>query len=110
MRTSVHRKVLPFGAHMSVAEGLVGAVERAVRHRCDAFQIFTKNASQWRGRMLPEQEIAGFRTAVAAARLAPVVSHASYLINLAANRTALHDQSMTAMGDELDRAEALGLL
>ena len=39
-----------FGAHMSVAGGLPRAVERAVVHRCDALQIFAKNASQWRGR------------------------------------------------------------
>src|SRR6185312_11082808 len=40
----------------------------------------------------------------------PVVSHASYLINLATPDPALRAQSMAAMGDELDRAEALGLL
>ena len=38
---------------MSVAGGLPRAVERAVVHRCDALQIFAKNASQWRGRELP---------------------------------------------------------
>ena len=38
------------GAHMSVAGGLPRAVERAVVHRCDALQIFAKNANQWRGR------------------------------------------------------------
>jgi hypothetical protein len=31
---------------MSVAGGLPRAVERAVAHRCDAFQIFAKNANQ----------------------------------------------------------------
>ncbi len=98
------------GAHMSVAGGLVKAVERAVAHGCDAFQIFAKNASQWRGRVLPPEEIREFRARVAAARLAPVVSHGSYLINLATASPALLHQSMEAMGDELDRAEALGLL
>src|ERR1043165_1202224 len=39
------------GAHMSVAGGLPRAVERAVVHRCDALQIFAKNANQWRGRV-----------------------------------------------------------
>jgi deoxyribonuclease IV len=98
------------GAHMSVAGGLPRAVERAVIHRCDALQIFTKNASQWRGRDLPPEEIRAFRTSVAAARLDPVVSHGSYLINLATPDPALLAQSMGAMADELDRAEALGLL
>jgi deoxyribonuclease-4 len=99
-----------FGAHMSIAGGLPRAVDRAVAHRCDALQIFAKNASQWRGRMLPPEEIREFRAKVRAARIAPVVSHASYLINLAAAAPGLRAQSIEAMGDEIDRAEALGLL
>jgi deoxyribonuclease-4 len=47
---------------------------------------------------------------VKAASLAPVVSHASYLINLASADAGLRRQSIDAMADELDRAEALGLL
>src|SRR5438552_3364375 len=99
-----------FGAHMSVAGGLPRAVERAIVHGCDAFQIFAKNASQWRGRVLPREEICEFRAKVAAARFAPVVSHGSYLINLATPLPGLRRQSTEAMGDEIDRAEALGLL
>ena len=34
---------------MSVAGGLPLAVDRAIVHRCEAFQIFAKNANQWRG-------------------------------------------------------------
>lgn len=99
-----------FGAHMSVAGGLPRSVERAVVHGCEAFQIFTKNANQWRGRVLPEEEVRDFRASVAAAGINPVISHASYLINLAASERSLRRQSMSAMADELDRAEALGLL
>src|SRR5919199_393629 len=98
------------GAHMSVAGGMPRAVERAVVHRCEAFQVFAKNANQWRGRVLAPQEIREFRARVEAARLGPVVSHASYLINLATTNAALRRQSFEAMGDEIDRAEALGLL
>ena len=98
------------GAHMSVAGGLPRAVERGVVHRCDALQIFAKNASQWRGRPLPPEEIREFRARVKAAGIGPVVSHASYLINLATTDRTLRRQSLDAMGDELDRAEALGLL
>jgi deoxyribonuclease-4 len=95
---------------MSVAGGLPRAVDRAVVHGCDALQIFTKNASQWRGRPLLAEEIGAFRARVRASRIHPVVSHASYLINLATPDEALRRQSMDAMADELDRAEALGLL
>jgi deoxyribonuclease-4 len=95
---------------MSVAGGLPRAVERAVVHRCDALQIFAKNASQWRGRVLPPEEIREFRARVKAAGITPVVSHASYLINLASANRGLRAQSIEAMADELDRAETLGLL
>ena len=95
---------------MSVAGGLPRAVERALVHRCEAFQIFAKNGNQWRGREVPAAEIREFRAKVESAGLGPVVSHASYLINLATSSPMLRQQSLTAMGDELDRAEALGLL
>lgn len=95
---------------MSVAGGLPRAVERAVVHGCQALQIFAKNASQWRGRLVPPEEVRDFRTRVKAAGLTPVVSHASYLINLATANRGLRRQSIEAMADELDRAEALGLL
>ena len=70
-----------FGAHMSVAGGLPLSVDRAVVHGCDAFQIFAKNANQWRGRILPREEIREFRARVKASGINTVVSHASYLIN-----------------------------
>jgi deoxyribonuclease-4 len=95
---------------MSVAGGLPRAVDRAVIHGCQAFQIFAKNANQWRGRAVPPAEVREFRSRVAASGLAPVVSHASYLINLATRDHALRRLSLDAMGDELDRAAALGLL
>src|SRR5260370_38109532 len=80
---TAHETMPRLGAHMSVAGGLPRAVERGIVHGCEAFQIFTKNASQWRGRTLPPAEIHEFRAKVRAARLGPVVAHASYLINLA---------------------------
>jgi len=94
---------------MSVAGGLPLAVDRAVAHRCEALQIFAKNASQWRGRVVPPEEVRAFRARVKASAIRPVVSHASYLINLATTNLSLRRQSVDAMGDELDRAEALGL-
>jgi deoxyribonuclease-4 len=95
---------------MSVAGGLPRAVDRAVVHGCEALQIFAKNASQWRGRVLPVDEIREFRRRVEAAGIGPVVSHGSYLINLATANAGLRRQSIESMGDEIDRAEALGLL
>ena len=37
-----------FGAHLSVAGGLVNALDEAKRLRLDCVQVFTKNQRQWR--------------------------------------------------------------
>jgi deoxyribonuclease-4 len=95
---------------MSVAGGLPFAVARAHAHRCETLQIFTKNASQWRARPLPPDEIAAFRDATEKTGIHPVVAHASYLINIATTNPALRAQSIAALGEEVDRAELLGLL
>ena len=95
---------------MSVAGGLPNAIARAQLHECEALQIFTKNASQWRARPLPDEEVAAFRLAARNSGIAPIVAHASYLINVATSNPALRAQSIAALGEELDRAEALGLL
>jgi deoxyribonuclease-4 len=97
------------GAHLSIAGGLPRAVDRAAALRCEALQIFTKSAGQWRARELPREEIDRFRKRVEETGIRPVVAHNSYLINLAAAAPALRAQSIAALGDELDRAESLGL-
>jgi deoxyribonuclease-4 len=97
------------GAHLSIAGGLPRAVDRAEASGCDALQIFTKSAGQWRARELPPEEIALFRRRVRETGIRPVVAHTSYLINLAAADAALRRRSIAALADELDRAAALGL-
>jgi deoxyribonuclease-4 len=102
--------MIRIGAHMSVAGGVSKAVDRAVAHGCEALQIFTKNANQWRGRPLDPAEIRAFRGRIEQTDIRPVVSHAGYLINLATTCPVLREQSIAAFIDELDRADALGLL
>jgi deoxyribonuclease IV len=98
------------GAHMSIAGSLARSVDRALVHGCEALQIFTKNASQWLGKPLDPADVRTFRVRIANTGIAPVVSHASYLINLATTTPALREQSIAAFADEIDRAHALGLL
>ena len=97
------------GAHLSIAGGLPRAVDRAEASGCQALQIFTKSAGQWRARELPAKEIALFKRRVRQTKIRPVIAHNSYLINLAAADPVLRARSIEALGDELDRAEALGL-
>ena len=102
--------MLRIGAHMSVAGGVSRAVDRAELHGCEALQIFAKNANRWIGKPLDRNEIRRFRRRLDETGITPVVSHASYLINLATAIEPLRTQSIAAFVDELDRAHALGLL
>jgi deoxyribonuclease-4 len=97
------------GSHMSIAGGLPLAVDRAVMHGCEALQIFSKSSNQWRARALPAEEVRSFRDKVERAGIRPVVAHASYLINLGTGEPVLRERSIAAFGEELDRAETLGL-
>lgn len=97
------------GAHMSIAGGLPRAVDRAAEVDCAVLQIFVKNASQWRGRPLLDDEIEAFRVSRTKAGLTTVVGHDSYLINLASPDDALWERSQEALIDEIERCTALGL-
>ena len=95
---------------MSVAGGVANAVERAVLHGCEALQIFSKNSRQLLGKPLDPADIRRFRRRIRETGIEPVVSHASYLINLATASPSLRGPTLTALVDELDRAHDLGLL
>src|SRR5437764_3954833 len=97
-------------AHMSVAGGVSKAVDRAVLHGCESLQIFTKNANRWQSPPLDPLEVRRFRRRIDETGITPVVSHASYLINLATTFPVLREQSIAAFIDEIDRAAMLGLL
>lgn len=98
-----------FGAHLSIAGGMPRAVDRAVATGCDGLQIFTKSTGQWRARVIEREEAVAFRRKADAAGLTPRLAHASYLINLASIDLALRERSVASLGEELDRAELLGL-
>lgn len=99
----------PLGAHVSVAGGLPLAFERAAAIHCEALQIFVKNANQWQGRELRDEEVAAFRRARATLASPPVFAHASYLINISATDRATLRHSVDGLLDELDRCHRLGL-
>jgi deoxyribonuclease-4 len=98
-----------FGAHLSVAGGLHHAAAEAAVLGCDTVQIFTKNASQWVGKPLTDEDVRAWRKAVRDAKLKYPTAHDSYLINLAAPDDEHFRKSIDAFAEEVERAETLGL-
>ena len=98
-----------FGAHMSISGGVDKAFDQAVETGCEAIQIFTKSNSQWRARELKEKEIERFHQRREETDIQPVVTHASYLINLGSPKDELWEKSINALVIELERCEVLGI-
>jgi deoxyribonuclease IV len=109
MSRSESNRRQPLGAHLSIAGGLHLALARAEALGCSALQIFTKNASQWRGKPLSPEDIAAWRSAWHQSPIGPVLAHASYLINLANPDEQKWERSIAALLDELDRCALLGI-
>lgn len=97
------------GAHMSVAGGMAAAIERALKVRARALQVFTKSPNQWKGKRLVSREVAAFQERLVASGLKFVAAHDSYLINLASAREPLRNRSIRGLADELRRCEALAI-
>lgn len=97
------------GAHMSVAGGLDKAFERADALGCESMQIFTRSQRQWQARPVSLQEAEGFYRAWQRSNVRAVVSHASYLINIASPDAAVRAKSAAALREEVERCRHLNI-
>jgi deoxyribonuclease IV len=97
------------GAHVSTQGGVALAPARAVAIGATAIQLFTKTPNQWREPALGPAVVAAFRDALAASGIRAVVSHDSYLINLASPDDVLRARSVESFVAELERCRALGI-
>jgi deoxyribonuclease-4 len=97
-----------FGAHTSIAGGVVKSIERAVACGFSGAQIFVKSNHQWSATSFDPAEIREFREARDRAGIL-VFGHTGYLINLGGKEAAKADKSLQSLVLETERAEALGL-
>ena len=97
------------GAHESIAGGLALAFDRIASVGGEALQIFTANQRQWHVKQPATEDIQAFKTSWHMHNSMPVASHASYLINLAAEEEALAEKSINGFSDELIRCQLLGI-
>jgi deoxyribonuclease IV len=98
------------GIHTSIAGSYLNALEAARKLGCNALQIFSASPRMWQmGNVrIQEQEAKAFRARRDELQLGPLVIHANYLINLAAQQPMLRTRSIQAFHEELVRGLALG--
>ncbi len=98
------------GSHLSAAGGVVNALVRAAELDMDCVQVFTRNQRQWRAPPLRDDMIDAWKSQLIEMGWSEgdrVVSHNSYLVNLASPDRAARDKSMALQRDEMERCESL---
>jgi deoxyribonuclease-4 len=102
-------RIMPLGAHMSIAGGVDKALLRGQQIDCESIQIFTKNNLRWAAPPLTDKTLENWYHTLAETGIAPVVAHNSYLINLASPDTPLWQRSLDAFAVEMMRCEAMDI-
>ena len=99
------------GAHMSVSGSKYLAFERGKEIGCEAIQVFVRNVRGWSSGPLKQEEIDDFKSKKKELKeeIWPVISHNSYLINLASIDEEKLEKSYNAMLDELIKVDQLGI-
>lgn len=97
------------GAHVSVQGGVHTGLGRGAAIGATAIQVFTKTPNQWREPELADVTLAEFRRERSRTGITSIVSHDSYLINLATPDRALSARSVECFTGELRRCAALGI-
>lgn len=91
-----------------MAGGLLKAGRRAKAIGATALQIFSDNPTAWRRRPEPPRDAAQFIAYAERHGIAPIVIHASYLINLAGTTEPFASQSRAGLIHEMQRAPQYG--
>jgi deoxyribonuclease IV len=96
------------GVHLSTAGGVFRAAERAHEIGANTFQIFSSSPRMWHQPKIAANHCAQMREMRERFDVSPLVIHASYLINVAAQSDAVWKNSIAALRGEVQRALDLG--
>jgi deoxyribonuclease-4 len=98
------------GAHMPTGKGLWDAVRRGKEIGCSAVQVFTSSPQMWKAKDPTDEAVDKLKHALKETGIGRhIVSHDSYLINLAAPAEELREKSINGLKGEIARCARLGI-
>jgi deoxyribonuclease-4 len=97
------------GIHGSISGSLSNAIVEADKLGCEALQIFTANQRMWAVKDPSGEDITEFASAWKKSSIKKIVSHNSYLVNLASFKPELLEKSRAAFMAEMRRVAVLKL-
>ncbi|MCD6595967.1 deoxyribonuclease IV [bacterium] len=101
------------GAHISIAGGIQNSLDRALKLECTAMQIFLKQPRKLFDREIPHKNIDEWEEKSSKIKTIPIdaiLAHTGYLVNLAVPDDDKWENYISAMVDEMSRADSLGIL
>lgn len=97
------------GCHVSIAGGVENSPGRGLKYGCDAIQIFTANQRRWKSKPISDDSAEQFKIELHKNQIESVVTHDSYLINLAKPDKEKRQKSLDAFYEEIMRSDKLGI-
>jgi len=95
------------GVHVSIAGGILKALERAQRLSCTTMQIFSRSPRGGPAPRLAPRELKTFHRTRQALRIEPLVVHAPYILNLASSDPVVWNRSVALYRQEYQRCQQL---
>lgn len=105
----MHPNSFLIGAHTSAAGGLFNALLEGQRIGATTIQLFTANQRQWLSKPLSEETLSIWHQKLLETGLQKIMSHASYLINLASYSPEIYQKSIDAFKLEIERCKLLNI-
>lgn len=101
---------MKIGAHESIAGGHINALNRAKNDGCESLQIFLKAPGRWTRPSIDEKKRAVFKEqSFFQGYENLILSHTSYLINLASPKQDVYEKSIISLKEEAVTCENMGI-
>ncbi len=109
LRYELEKNNKMIGGHVSIAENISRAPERANNFQFDTFQIFVKSNMQWNYKKIGDDNIKKFKENIKKYNIKKTVAHATYLINFGTDNKLLLDKSIEDLKYEIEACNELGI-
>lgn len=96
------------GCHVSIAQGIFNAPQRAFDLGAECFQIFTRSPQGGKAPELTEDILRSFKIENLKFKISAFYIHTPYYINFASANNRIRYGSVSVVRDELERASLLG--
>ena len=108
MRYLVYRTLMiKIGCHLSSAGGFTAMAQTALKIGADTFQYFTRNPRGGAAKAIDKSDIENFLSIAAQNKIAPIIAHAPYTLNLCSAAENIREFSKNMFADDLLRTELI---